>query len=171
MNYFVTPFTPGIKMESVSGNVNRDLCPPEQNLCLSHLRCRPRLPLEIGGFCEMFCVLFASSKVVQQTNDCQTTGGCEMLILLKHKILLQDHVRRYLYRIFFDLVDLRRRKTSRGHAGPPKAVPSLTVTSGQIPFSWEHCFLLITDLCSLNLIGSPWSCGTLAVNTFSCLLW
>ena len=174
--YFVNPFTPGIKMESVSGNVNRDLCPPEQNLCL---RWRLRLPLKVWGFCGMFCVLFASSKVVQRTKECRTRGGPLFLLRLAAKCPLSWNTVWFCHGMtfadfstgtYFDLARWRWRKTSRGHAGPPKAVPSLTVTSGQILFSWEHCFLLITDLCSLNLIGSPWSCGTLAVNTFSCLL-
>lgn len=47
----------------------------------------------------------------------------------------------------------------------PKAVPFLTVTTGTVLFNWQHFFILITDLCSLKVISSPWSCGTVAVNT------
>ena len=51
------------------------------------------------------------------------------------------------------------RKTSCDHTGH-KSCPISHLNEWTILFSLEHCFLHITDLCSSNLIGSPWSCST-----------
>jgi len=55
--------------------------------------------------------------------------------------------------------------------GPQKAVPFLTVRSGLSHSARDTVFSFITDVCSLDLIGSPWGCSTGVVNTCARLSW
>lgn len=62
----------------------------------------------------------------------------------------------FLYQFFTYFVVHHDREKHHVTLQAPKAVPFLTVMSVQFYSAGNAVFLLITDLCSLNLIVSPW---------------